>query len=64
VRVPDAPRFCETLADLGVYVRDRSTIAQMRNYLRMSVGTLAQTREVLERVDTALALLSAHQLGT
>ena len=57
VRHPEARRLCELLAAEGVYVRDRSTIAQLEGYIRMSVGTRQHTEEVLRRFDTALAAL-------
>jgi histidinol-phosphate aminotransferase len=54
VRVPDAGRFSEMLSEQGIYIRDRSSIPQMRNYVRMSVGTREQTRVVCERIDRVL----------
>lgn len=53
-RPPDPRAFCERLAEAGVYVRDRSTIAQLEGFVRMSIGTVAQTREVIERIDRVL----------
>lgn len=55
IRVPDAKRFCALLEEEGVYIRDRSSIAQMQHYVRMSVGTVEQTGEILNRLDRALA---------
>jgi histidinol-phosphate aminotransferase len=54
IRVPDARRFCALLEDEGVYIRDRSTIPQMQHFVRMSVGTVEQTREILDRLDRVL----------
>jgi histidinol-phosphate aminotransferase len=48
---PDARVFCERLADAGVYVRDRSAMQQLEGYVRMSIGTVAQTREVIRIID-------------
>lgn len=61
VRVPDSAQFSAHLADLGVYVRDRGSIPQMRNYLRMSVGTREQTRRVLDRVEVALSMMNLER---
>ena len=54
VRVPDPKRFCALLEEEGVYIRDRSTIPQMQHYVRMSVGTVEQAREIEERLDRVL----------
>ena len=55
IRLSDPKRFCALLEDEGVFIRDRSSIAQMQHYARMSVGTIEQTSEILARVDRALA---------
>lgn len=54
-RPEDARVFCRQLASVGVYVRDRSTIPQCEGYIRMSIGTVAQMREVMARMETVLA---------
>ena len=57
LEVEDPNRFCELLADHGVYIRDRSSIPQLRHFVRMSVGTVEQTREVIERMNAVLVQL-------
>lgn len=53
VRVPDPRRFCESLAEEGVYVRNRSSFPQLNGYVRISVGTRPQMEALLERLDRA-----------
>ena len=53
-RPPEARMFCERLTEEGVYIRDRSSMPQLEGLVRMSIGTVAQTREVIERCDRVL----------
>jgi len=55
MKVPDPVGFCEALVEEGVYIRDRSQLARMENYVRISIPTVAQTTELIRRVDRALA---------
>ena len=48
----DAPEMARKMADAGIHVRDRSS--QLPNVLRMSLGTEAQTVEVLARIERIL----------
>lgn len=54
VRVPDTRRFCQLLEDENIYVRDRNDIPQMKGYIRMSVGTVEQTEEIMQRIERVL----------
>ena len=54
VRFEQAPWVTRRLADLGVYVRDRSQMPRLAGFVRFSVGTLDQTRDVLTRVGQVL----------
>ncbi len=47
-----AKTLVQLLQDEGVYVRDRTS--QMDGYIRMSVGTIEQTEEVMEIFDRVL----------
>lgn len=55
IRISDPKRLCALLEEEGVFIRDRSSIAQMQHYARMSVGTVEQTAEILTRLDRALS---------
>jgi len=54
VKVPDPPRFVAELESRGVFVRDRSGFPQLGGWVRMSVGTAAQTDMLCERLESAL----------
>lgn len=55
VHLSRAPWVVQELNRAGVYVRDRSHIEHLSGFVRFSVGTRAQTVDVLERLDRALA---------
>lgn len=57
IRFEQAPWVVQVLREEGVYVRDRSNMAQLAGYARFSVGTVEQTREVLRRLERVLARL-------
>ena len=50
IRVPDAAATLAALERRGVFVRDRSSYPGLHGCLRMSVGTLDQTRALIERL--------------
>ncbi len=54
VRFDQAPWVVRRLADLGVYVRDRSHVPRLNGFVRFSVGTVEQTHDVLARVGQVL----------
>ena len=54
VRVHDTRRFCQLLEDENVYVHDRNEIPQMKGFIRMSVGTVEQTHEIIARMERVL----------
>ena len=53
-RFDRAPWVVRSLAEEGVYVRDRSSMPQLNGFVRFSVGTPAQTEDVLERLGRVL----------
>lgn len=53
VRVAEPERFCQALADEGVYVRNRSSFPQLNGMIRISLGTREQIPPLLERLDRA-----------
>ena len=55
VQLPEPTRFCALLAEQGVYIRDRSDLPRLPNFVRMTLPTLDQSEEVLRRVDIVLA---------
>lgn len=54
VRFEQAPWVARSLAEEGVYVRDRSGMGQLAGYVRFSVGTVEQTHDVLARLGRVL----------
>ena len=54
VRVPDPDAFVGGLEDRGVYVRDRSRVPRMTGFVRISVGTREQMREVQTRITDVI----------
>lgn len=54
VKFDRAPWVTRLLREAGVYVRDRSQISSLNGYVRFSVGTLEQTHDVLNRLETVL----------
>ncbi len=57
VRLPDPKRFCAELETEGVYIRDRSTLPRMEGYVRVTVPTVAQVPDLLQRIDAVMARL-------
>lgn len=53
-KVRDTKRFCRFLEDEGVYARDRTNLPQMKGFIRMSVGTVEQAKEIIVRFERAL----------
>ncbi len=49
-----APWVAQTLAEHGVYVRDRSGQRNLDGYLRFTIGTLEQTRQVTDILGSVL----------
>jgi len=49
-----APWVVKRLQEEGVYVRDRSGMNQLAGYVRFSVGTVEQTRDLLARIERVL----------
>ena len=54
VRVPDPAGLCRALAERNVYVRNRDGLPGMKGVVRITVGTPAQTRVLLDRLRDAL----------
>jgi histidinol-phosphate aminotransferase len=54
LRVEQPLRFCSDLEQEGVYVRDRSTLPRLENFVRISVPNMTQTYELIERIDRVL----------
>jgi histidinol-phosphate aminotransferase len=57
LQVEDPKAFCLALEEQGVYVRDRSSLARLHNYIRISIPTVVQTEDLLCRIDRALESL-------
>lgn len=60
VQLPEPTRFCALLAEQGVYIRDRSDLPRLPNFVRMTLPTLDQSEEVLRRVDIVLAQMRSN----
>lgn len=58
VRFEQAPWVVRLLTEEGVYVRDRSHIPRLSGFVRYSVGTVEQMREVLARTGRVLDRLA------
>ncbi|MSP71890.1 MAG: histidinol-phosphate aminotransferase family protein [Myxococcales bacterium] len=54
VHFDQAPWVVKRLQEEGVYVRDRSGLNQLAGYVRFSIGTTDQTRDLLKRLDQIL----------
>lgn len=54
VRVPDPDAFIRGLEERGVYVRDRSRQPRMSGFVRISVGTAEQMKDVQERITEVM----------
>ena len=61
VRVPDPAGLCKALADRNVYVRNRDGLPGMKGVVRITVGTPAQTRVLLDRLTEGLGIRSAEE---
>ncbi len=59
VRFEQAPWVVKLLMEEGVYVRDRSHLPNLAGFVRYSVGTVDQMREVLARTGRVLDTLAA-----
>lgn len=57
VRVPDPAGLCKALAGHNTYVRNRDSLPGMKGVVRITVGTPAQTRLLLERLSDALGVV-------
>lgn len=57
VRVPHPGAFIRLCEEESVYVRDRSSELQIESYVRMNVGTVAQTEELCRRLERVIARL-------
>lgn len=54
LRVPAPQEFCSLLEAEGVYVRDRSTLPRLENFIRISVPNMTQTYDLITRLDRVL----------
>jgi histidinol-phosphate aminotransferase len=54
VKVQDPKKLCSALEEVGVFVRDRSHMEGFEGFVRFTVGTPEQMKEVLERIDILL----------
>jgi len=54
VQFDQAPWVVKRLQEEGVYVRDRSGMNQLAGWVRFSLGTEEQTRDLLDRIDRVL----------
>lgn len=54
IRFERAPWVVRMLQEQGIYVRDRSSQPRLEGYVRFTVGTLDQTRQILERLGEVL----------
>ena len=57
VKVERVGEVVERLAEVGVYVRNRSGFPQLNGYFRLNLGTVAQTTAVLKRFESVLTEL-------
>ncbi len=57
VKVPDPKAFVRALEGVNVFVRDRSGFPQLAGWVRMSLGTLEQTRVLQGRLEVVLGAL-------
>ena len=62
VRVPHTGTFIQLCEEEGVYVRDRSLEPQLERYLRVSVGTVAQTYELIDRLTRVMERLPVRDV--
>ena len=58
VRFERAPWVVRCLREEGVYVRDRSTMQGLSGFVRFSIGTVEQTKKILERTGSVLKRLN------
>jgi histidinol-phosphate aminotransferase len=59
VKLERAPWVVQRLRGEGIYVRDRSNIPSLTGYVRYSIGTQEQTRQILERTGRVLDAMQA-----
>ncbi len=57
IKVPHVHRVIKDLEREGVYVRDRSSIPQLRGFFRFNLGTRQQTEVILKRMDKVFTRL-------
>jgi len=55
VKVPHTGAFSQLCEDESVYIRDRSMQPQLERYVRISVGTVAQTHDLVSRLGRVIA---------
>jgi histidinol-phosphate aminotransferase len=55
VQVPHPAAFIQLCEEESVFIRDRSKQTQLERYVRISVGTVEQTRELCERLGRVLS---------
>ncbi|MBV72082.1 MAG: hypothetical protein CMH52_12210 [Myxococcales bacterium] len=58
VRFERAPWVVRCLREQGVYVRDRSTMPCLNGFVRFSIGTVEQTKKILDRTGVVLQRLN------
>lgn len=54
VRVRDPFRLVQTLEAVGVFVRDRSHLEGFEGWVRVTVGTVPQMKDLVDRIDKLL----------
>ncbi|MBP7127004.1 histidinol-phosphate aminotransferase family protein [Myxococcota bacterium] len=54
VRVRDPKRLVQALESVAVFVRDRSHLEGFEGYIRITIGTLSQMNDLVERIDLLL----------
>lgn len=51
IKVNDPKIIVKKLEDIGVFIRDRSHLAGFEGYARITVGTMAQMKDLVGRID-------------
>jgi histidinol-phosphate aminotransferase len=54
LKVQDADQWVEVLSQVGVYIRNRSHLESLKGYVRISVGTISQMEDFLQRIKVLL----------
>lgn len=54
VKVRDPKKLCDALEEVGVFVRDRSHMEGFQGFVRFTVGTPEQMKDLLQRIDSLL----------